>query len=95
MAHLIDRELARMHLPLNGVDAVSASVACLANGLGMSVAPNIAVKECAALLATAPLAGQIFAVRSESWIAQGGLGHPGSLTCTAASLEAVRIMGLG
>ena len=71
MAHLIDGELARMHLPLNGVGAVSASVACLANGLGMSVAPNIAVKECAALLATAPLVGQIFAVRSESWIARG------------------------
>ena len=57
LAHMIDRELARMNLPLNEIaeiDTVSAIVACVANGLGVSVVPNIAIKECAAPLVTAP-----------------------------------------
>lgn len=57
LAHMIDRELARMNLPLNEIaeiDTISAIVACVANGLGVSVVPNIAIRECAAPLMTAP-----------------------------------------
>jgi len=57
LAHMIDRELARTNLPLYEIaeiDTVSAIVACVANGLGASVVPNIAIKECAAPLMTAP-----------------------------------------
>ena len=57
LAHMIDRELARMNLPLNEIaeiDTISAIVACVASGLGVSVVPSIAIKECAAPLMTAP-----------------------------------------
>lgn len=57
LAHMIDRELARMNLTLNEIaeiDTVSAIVACVANGLGVSVVPNVAIKESMAPLMTAP-----------------------------------------
>ena len=57
LAHLIDRELARMNLALNEIaeiDTISAIVACVANGLGVSVVPNIAIKESGVPLMTAP-----------------------------------------
>ena len=57
LAHLIDLELARMNIPLSEVaeiDTVSAIVSCVANGLGVSVVPQIAVDDCAVPLVTAP-----------------------------------------
>jgi len=57
LAHMIDRELAHMNVVLNEVaemDTVSSITACVANGLGISVLPQIAVAECKVRLVTAP-----------------------------------------
>lgn len=57
LAHMIDRELARMNVLLNEVaemDTISSITACVANGLGVSVVPQIAVAECSVKLVTAP-----------------------------------------
>ena len=57
LAQTIDHELARMNIPLNEIaeiDTISAITSCVANGLGVSVVANIAVKECSAPLVTAP-----------------------------------------
>lgn len=57
LAHMIDRELARMNIMLTEVaemDTVSSITACVANGLGVSVVPQIAVAESIAPLVTAP-----------------------------------------
>ncbi|MBW4653511.1 MAG: LysR family transcriptional regulator [Kaiparowitsia implicata GSE-PSE-MK54-09C] len=57
LAHMIDRELARMNIMLSEVaemDTVSSITACVANGLGVSVVPQIAVAESIAPLVTAP-----------------------------------------
>jgi DNA-binding transcriptional LysR family regulator len=64
LAHMIDRELARMNVTLNEVaemDTVSSITACVANGLGVSVVPQIAVAESIAPLVTAPFGSpQVF-----------------------------------
>jgi DNA-binding transcriptional LysR family regulator len=57
LAHMIDRELARMNVVLNEVaemDTISSITACVANGLGVSVVPQIAVADCSVKLTTAP-----------------------------------------
>jgi DNA-binding transcriptional LysR family regulator len=57
LAHMIDRELARMNLVLNEVaemDTVSLITACVVNGLGVSVVPRIAVMDSNVPLVTAP-----------------------------------------
>jgi DNA-binding transcriptional LysR family regulator len=57
LAQTIDHELARMNIPLNEIaeiDTISSITSCVANGLGVSVVPNIAVEECSAPLVTAP-----------------------------------------
>jgi DNA-binding transcriptional LysR family regulator len=57
LAHMIDRELARMSVRLNEVaeiDTIASITACVANGLGVSVVPQIAISECASELVTAP-----------------------------------------
>lgn len=57
LAHLIDLELARMNLPLAEIaqiDTISAITACVANGLGVSILPQVAITDCAADLVTAP-----------------------------------------
>src|SRR5690606_38605283 len=46
LAHMIDRELARMNVMLNDVaemDTVSSITACVAHGLGVSIVPEIAI----------------------------------------------------
>lgn len=57
LAHLIDLELARLNLPLNEVaeiDTISAITACVVNGLGVSVLPQVAIDDCAAPLVCVP-----------------------------------------
>lgn len=57
LAQTIDHELARMNIPLNEIaeiDTISSITSCVANGLGVSVVPDVAVKECSASLVTAP-----------------------------------------
>lgn len=57
LAHMIDLELARMNVVLNEVaeiDTVLAIVSCVANGLGVSVVPQVAIDDCAAPLVTVP-----------------------------------------
>lgn len=57
LAHMIDRELARMNIRLNEVaeiDTIASITACVANGLGVSVVPQIAISECPEQLVTAP-----------------------------------------
>ncbi|WP_096785365.1 LysR family transcriptional regulator [Rhodobacter sp. CZR27] len=57
LAHLIDLELGRLNLPLTEVaeiDTVSAITACVANGLGVSVVPHVAIADCAAPLVQVP-----------------------------------------
>lgn len=57
LAHMIDRELARMNVRLNEVaeiDTIASITACVANGLGVSVVPEIAISECPEQLVTAP-----------------------------------------
>ncbi|QYO75196.1 LysR substrate-binding domain-containing protein [Devosia salina] len=64
LAHMIDRELARMNVVLNEVaemDTVSSITACVINGLGVSVVPQIAVAESSVPLVTAPFGNpQVF-----------------------------------
>lgn len=64
LAHMIDRELARMNVVLNEVaemDTVSSITACVVNGLGVSVVPQIAVAESNVPLVTAPFGSpQVF-----------------------------------
>ena len=57
LAHMIDLELARMNVVLNEVaeiDTVLAIVSCVANGLGVSVVPQVAIDDWAAPLVTVP-----------------------------------------
>ena len=57
LAHMIDLELARLAIPLAEVaeiDTIAAIVSCVANGLGVSVLPRIAIEDCAAPLVAAP-----------------------------------------
>jgi len=57
LAQIIDHELARMNIPLNEIaeiDTISSITSCVANGLGVSVVPDIAIKESPAALVTAP-----------------------------------------
>jgi DNA-binding transcriptional LysR family regulator len=57
LAHMIDLELARLDMPLNEVaeiDTVSAIMSCVANGLGVSVVPQVAIDHCGAALVAAP-----------------------------------------
>jgi DNA-binding transcriptional LysR family regulator len=57
LAHMIDLELSRMKVMLNEVaeiDTISAIVACVANGLGVSVVPQVAIDDCAAALVAVP-----------------------------------------
>lgn len=57
LAQAIDHELARMNIPLNEIaeiDTVPSITSCVANGLGVSVVPNIAIEECPVTLVTAP-----------------------------------------
>ena len=54
---MIDLELARMNLPLNEIaeiDTVAAITACVANGLGVSIVPQVAIDDAAAALVCAP-----------------------------------------
>lgn len=57
LAHMIDLELGRMNLTMTEIaeiDTVASIVACVANGLGVSVAPKVAIDDCAAPLVCAP-----------------------------------------
>lgn len=48
LAHIIDRELSRMNIPLNEVaeiDTISAITACVAGGLGVSIVPRVALMD--------------------------------------------------
>ena len=57
LARMIDQELARLDLPLAEVaeiDTIASIVAVVANGLGASVVPQIAVRDCSASLVSAP-----------------------------------------
>ncbi|WP_136683971.1 LysR family transcriptional regulator [Falsirhodobacter xinxiangensis] len=57
LAQAIDHELARMNISLNEIaeiDTISSITSCVANGLGVSVVPDIAVRECPSPLVTAP-----------------------------------------
>lgn len=57
LAHMIDLELARLDVTLNEVaeiDTISAIVSCVANGLGVSVVPQVAIEDCAFPLVSAP-----------------------------------------
>jgi DNA-binding transcriptional LysR family regulator len=57
LAHKIDLELARLDVTVNEVaeiDTISAIVSCVANGLGVSIVPQIAIEDCAVPLVTAP-----------------------------------------
>jgi DNA-binding transcriptional LysR family regulator len=57
LAHMIDLELARLDVTLNEVaeiDTISAIVSCVANGLGVSVVPQVAIEDCALPLVCAP-----------------------------------------
>jgi DNA-binding transcriptional LysR family regulator len=57
LAHMIDLELARLDVSLNEVaeiDTISAIVSCVANGLGVSVVPQVAIEDCALPLVSTP-----------------------------------------
>lgn len=57
LAQTIDHELARINIQLNEIaqiDTISSITSCVANGLGVSVVPNIAIRETPAALVTAP-----------------------------------------
>lgn len=57
LAQKIDHELARRNIPLNEVaeiDTVASLTACVANGLGVSVVPHVAITECKAALVSVP-----------------------------------------
>jgi DNA-binding transcriptional LysR family regulator len=57
LAHMIDLELARLDVPLTEVaeiDTVAAIVSCVANGLGVSVVPQVAIDDCAVPLVSVP-----------------------------------------
>lgn len=57
LAMLIDAELGRMNLPLNDIaemDTVAALVACVVNGLGVSIVPRIAALDSAAEIVSVP-----------------------------------------
>lgn len=57
LAHVIDLELARLNLPLTEIaqiDTIPAITACVANGLGVSIVPQVAVSDCATELVKAP-----------------------------------------
>ncbi len=57
LAHMIDLELARMNLTLNEVaeiDTIAAITACVANGLGVSIVPQVAIDDCSAPLVRIP-----------------------------------------
>ncbi|WP_435166750.1 LysR family transcriptional regulator [Falsirhodobacter sp. 1013] len=57
LAQTIDHELARMNIPLTEIaeiDTISSITSCVANGLGVSVVPNIAIRECPAPLVAVP-----------------------------------------
>ncbi|MDO5631615.1 MAG: LysR family transcriptional regulator [Paracoccus sp. (in: a-proteobacteria)] len=57
LAHIIDRELGRMNVrpvEIAEIDTISSIVACVANGLGVSVVPKVAIDDCAHPLVSAP-----------------------------------------
>lgn len=57
LAHIIDRELSRLDVPINEIaeiDTVPAITACVANGLGVSVVPQVAIDDCRAALVAVP-----------------------------------------
>ena len=57
LAHMIDLELARMNLRLNEIaeiDTIAAITACVANGLGVSIVPQVAIDDAAAALTCVP-----------------------------------------
>ncbi|KRW95637.1 LysR family transcriptional regulator [Paracoccus sp. MKU1] len=57
LAHMVDLELARLNLPLNEVaeiDTIAAITSCVANGLGVSVVPQVAIDDAAEGLTCAP-----------------------------------------
>jgi DNA-binding transcriptional LysR family regulator len=57
LSHMIDLELARLNVTLNEVaeiDTVAAIVSCVANGLGVSVVPQVAVDDCIVPLVSVP-----------------------------------------
>lgn len=57
LARLIDRELARLNLPLNEIaeiDTIASIAACVASGLGVSVLPQVAIRDCPVPLVCAP-----------------------------------------
>ncbi|WP_374298286.1 LysR family transcriptional regulator [Paracoccus sp. (in: a-proteobacteria)] len=57
LAHMVDLELARLNLPLNEIaeiDTIAAIASCVANGLGVSVVPQVAIDDAAADFVRAP-----------------------------------------
>lgn len=64
LARIIDQELARLNLPLNEtaeVDTIASITAMVANGFGVSVVPQMAIRDCAVQMVTAPFgAPQIY-----------------------------------
>jgi DNA-binding transcriptional LysR family regulator len=57
LARLIDQELARLNLPLNEaaeIDTIASITAMVANGFGVSVVPQVAIRDCAVQMVTAP-----------------------------------------
>lgn len=57
LAHMVDLELARLNLPLNEVaeiDTIAAITSCVANGLGVSVVPQVAIDDATGGLTCAP-----------------------------------------
>ncbi|WP_225612149.1 LysR family transcriptional regulator [Paracoccus sp. PAR01] len=57
LAHIVDLELARLNLTLNEVaeiDTIAAITSCVANGLGVSVVPQVAIDDTAAELVRTP-----------------------------------------
>lgn len=57
LAHMVDLELARLNLPLNEVaeiDTIAAITSCVANGLGVSVVPQVAIDDATEGLTCAP-----------------------------------------
>lgn len=57
LAKLIDTELGRMNLPLNDIaemDTIAAVVACVVNGLGVSIVPRIAALDSGAGIVSVP-----------------------------------------
>lgn len=57
LAHMVDLELVRLNLPLNEVaeiDTIAAITSCVANGLGVSVVPQVAIDDATEGLTCAP-----------------------------------------